>query len=122
MIAHEKTHFSFIYCLYASVTHIDLYCCPNSRADYYAKGLCKHSQKPNKTLATFKVILLGFFYIDKKSRTTSWCLSPSPLVFWCQSSFSCSPFGNNGEKMAALHTQQKYFSKFEFITMVVLIP
>jgi len=91
------------------------------RMDYYAKGLCKHSQKLNKTLATFKVILLAFFYIDKKSRTTSWCLSPSPLVFWCQSSFSCSPFGNNGEKKAALHTQQKSLSKFEFITKVVLI-
>lgn len=45
MIVHEKTDFSFIYCFHASVPHIDLYCCPNSRADYYVKGLCKHQTK-----------------------------------------------------------------------------
>ncbi len=107
MIVHEKTDFSFIYCFHASVPHIDLYCYPNSRADYYVKGLCKRQTN----MAVFKMISLAFSEMDKKSRTTSWCLSPSALVFWCQSLFSHSPFGNNGEKMAAFHTQQMSLSK-----------
>lgn len=58
MIVHEKTNVSFIFCFHASVPHIDLYCCPNSRADYYVKGFCKRQTKHWQCLKWYRWLFL----------------------------------------------------------------